>query len=62
MNQPEGPGPEAPGFGERAGELTLQTSLSHSGREPRTQTETLLLQEGGPLPGPEAGLLSNTRK
>ena len=22
----------------------------------------ILLQEGGPLPGPEAGLLSNTRK
>ena len=26
------------------------------------ETPILLLQEGGPLPGPETGLLSNTRK
>ena len=26
------------------------------------ETNTTLLQEGGPLPGPETGLLSNTQK
>ena len=46
----------------RRQDIQLTPHGEHGLLSKKEQNRVTLLQEGGPLPGPEAGFLSNTRK
>ena len=60
--QREGLVPRPPGIHPPTGSFCARSPVSLPRQQGPCPQEAALLQEGGPLPGPETGLLSNTQK